>query len=194
MPGEVKIVTLSRPVFCERAENRAEKRAGIFVSGNGRRAGVHHFLGAIKKLRDVESLNRAGNHAEIRKRGIAPADARRAEENVAETIGFGHLLHMRAGIGDGDEVLPGFGGADGLLHAFEEILLENIRLERAARLAGDDENCFREIELGFDGFDLRRIGGIENVKLRKAGESCRTSASALRRTGSIRPCRAARRG
>ena len=101
----------------------------------------------VEKFRDVDSLNRAGNRAEIRKRRIAAADAGQAEENVAEAARLGHLLHVRAGVGDGDEVLPGLRRADHLLHALEEILLEDIRLKRAAGLARHDENRFREIEL-----------------------------------------------
>ena len=64
------------------------------------------------------------------------------EEDVPEAVCFGDLLHLRAGIGDGDETLPCFGCADDLLHAFEEILLEDVRLERAAGLARNDENRF----------------------------------------------------
>ena len=92
---------------------------------------------------------------------------------LAEAVGFSDLLHLRAGIGDGDEMRPGFRGADGLLHAFEEILLENIRLKRAARFARHDENCFGEIEFRLDGSDLRGIGGVENRKTPDALRSCR---------------------
>ena len=70
-----------------------------------------------------------------------------AEEDLAKAVRFGDFLHVRAGVGDGDETRSGFGGADGLLHALKEILLEDIRLERAAGLAGDDEDGFGEIEL-----------------------------------------------
>ena len=65
-------------------------------------------------------------------------------------VAFGDLLHLRAGIGDGDEAAAGLVGADRLLHALEEILLVNVGLERAARFAGDDEERLREVDLSFE--------------------------------------------
>ena len=43
--------------------------------------------------------------------------------------------------------LPAFCRADGLLHALEEILLEDVGFERAAGLAGDDEEGLGEVDL-----------------------------------------------
>ena len=86
---------------------------------------------------------------------------------MAEVIGLGDLLHFRAGIGDGDEAAAGFVRADGLLHPFEEVLLENIGLERGAGLAGDDEQRPGQVDFVLGGLDLRRIGGIEHVQLGK---------------------------
>ncbi len=58
--------------------------------------------------------------------------------------------------------------ADGLLHALEEILLVNVGLECAAGLAGNDEECFGEVDLFFDTSDLCRVGGVEHVQAREA--------------------------
>ncbi len=55
-----------------------------------------------------------------------------------------------------------------MLHLLVEILLENIRLKRAARFARDDEDRFRHVELLRQSADLRGIGGIENENLRIA--------------------------
>ena len=70
----------------------------------------------------------------------------------------------------GDEMLAGLVRADGLGYAIEEILLEDVRLERAAGFARHDENRLRDIDCGFDGLDLRGIGGIEHVKFGEAGD------------------------
>ncbi len=67
----------------------------------------------------------------------------------------------------------GFRGADGLLHALEEILFEDVRLKRAARFAGHNENSFGEIEFRLDGFDLSGRSGVQNQKLRMAGNSAK---------------------
>src|SRR6266436_5212802 len=53
-------------------------------------------------------------------------------------------------------------------HALEKVLLVNVGLERAARLARNDADGALEVHFRFDGFDLRRVGGIENVQLGKA--------------------------
>jgi len=55
-----------------------------------------------------------------------------------------------------------------LRDAIEEILLEAIRLERRARLAGDDEESFCEIDLILDRFDLRGNRRVENMEIRFA--------------------------
>ena len=53
--------------------------------------------------------------------------------------------------------------------AVEEIIHEDIGLERAAGFAGDDEQRLGEVDRLFDGLDLRRIGAVEHVEARPAG-------------------------
>ncbi len=77
-------------------------------------------------------------------------------------------MHFRARVGDGDEAAAGFVGANSLLHALEEILLIDVGFERAAGFAGNDEEGLGEIDFLFDGADLCRVGGIENVQAREA--------------------------
>src|SRR6185437_13166469 len=89
-----------------------------------------------------------------------------AIKNVAETIRLRDLLHFRTRIGDRNKMLARFTGAHSLLHAFEKILLKNIRLERAAGLARNNENRFRQIDRLLNRAHLRRIGRLEHMTLR----------------------------
>ena len=83
---------------------------------------------------------------------------------MAETVFFGDLLHLGAWVGDRDEAVARLVRAQNLLHAVEEILFVDVRLERATRFAGNDEERPGEIDFRFRVLDLRRIGGIEHVK------------------------------
>ena len=60
--------------------------------------------------------------------------------------------------------LPAFVGSDCLLGSLKEILLEDVRFERAARLARNDEERLGDVDLVLERFHLRRIGGIEHVQ------------------------------
>jgi hypothetical protein len=51
----------------------------------------------------------------------------------------------------------------------EKVLLENVWLERSAGQAGDDEQSPWQIYFVFECLDRRRIGGIEHVQFRDAG-------------------------
>ena len=125
IPGEAMIVTLSRPLRGRRAQNHASNTPGILFDGNAGAARLDHLLCAVEKAGDIHAHQRRRNHAEIRQRRITPADTGHAGENMAEVIGLGHLLHFRAGIGDGDEVAARFVRAHAL-HPLKEILLEDL--------------------------------------------------------------------
>jgi hypothetical protein len=73
-------------------------------------------------------------------------------------VAFGNLLHLRARIRDGEKATAGFVRADESFDTVEEILLENIRLERRARLARDDEERVLQINFVLESLHLRRIG------------------------------------
>ncbi len=122
---------------------------------------MYYFLRAVEKFGDVHAYDGRRHQAEIRERRIAAADAGQAEENVPEAVGLRHLLHLRTGIGNGDET---FAIAPG---ALKEILLENIRLERAPRFAGNNKQRLLQIDTGLNRPDLCRVSGIEHVEARE---------------------------
>ena len=62
---------------------------------------------------------------------------------------------------------PASFGPTSCVDAVEEILLENVGLERRARLARDDEERVFQIDFVLERLHLRRIGRIEHVKLRE---------------------------
>src|SRR5665213_881027 len=134
-----------------------------------RRTRLDHALGKTSKHGNVDAHARRWNHSEVGERRITSTDARQAVEYVPESVALGHLLHLRAGIGDGDEAA---GVAAGTL---EEILLEDVRFERRSRLAGDDKQRARQIDAALNGQDLRRVSGIEHVQL---GEPVRLAEGA----------------
>ena len=86
---------------------------------------------------------------------------------MPEPVAFGDLLHLRAGVGDGDEPAAGLLAAHELLDAGEKVLAEDVRLERRPRLARDDEQGVLQIDGALEGLHLGRIGRIEHMKLRK---------------------------
>ena len=60
------------------------------------------------------------------------------------------------------------------LHAVEEVLLEDVRLERAARLAGDDDERAREIDAALDVRHLRRARSSPGRAVRARRAAVRT--------------------
>ena len=60
--------------------------------------------------------------------------------------------------------------ADDPLDAVEEILLEDVRLERRSRFARDDEERVLQIDLVLERLHLRRVGRIEHVQFREPGD------------------------
>ena len=160
------------------AEDDAEHHAGILFHGSGRRRRPRpSALVRCEKLAGVEAHGRGGNHAEVRERGVAPADGGQSVKDVAEAVALGDQLHLRAGIGDGDEVAARFVAAHRLLHALEEILLVDVGFERAAGFAGNDEERSGEVELLFDAAIC--AGSVESRMCRrgKPGACGKVSAS-----------------
>ena len=112
----------------------------------------------------------------------------------AELVALGDLLQRGAGIGDRDEMPPGLLFAHRLTHPFEEVLLEDVGLERAAGLARHDEQRARRVDPALECFDLGRVGRSRAPGARAHCPGGRRSARALRDRGWSRPCRAAARG
>ena len=162
------MVTLSRPDFPSTPRMVPSTTPGLSAGGTLAAQERTIICVAPSNRLDVESHRRGGHQAEIRQHRIAPADARNPKRNVAEPIAFGDLLQLRSRIGDGDEPRSRLVGADRPFRALEEVLLQDIRLERAAGLARHDEKRSGGIDLALDGSDLRRIGRVEHQKLRAA--------------------------
>ena len=64
--------------------------------------------------------------------------------------------------------LPSLVGAHGLLHLVEEILLQDIRLQRRAGFAGHHHQRLGQVDFVAGGLYLHRIGGIHDVQRGKA--------------------------
>ena len=105
---------------------------------------------------------------------------------------FASSSQLRAGIGDGDEMRARLARAERRLGAREEILHQDVGLERRARLARDDVERARGIDAPLDSCGSAPGSvEIEHQQLRRARAGARTSRRSPRARGSIRPCRAA---
>ena len=150
------------------AQDGSQDDPWIEIGGRGRTTRGDHFLRVFQEFLNVQAHDRGGNHAEVGNRGIAATDAWHTHEDPAELISFGDLLHLGARIRDSDEVIAGFFLAHFGLYTLEEVLFVDVGLERASRLARNDAEDPLEIDFRFDGLDLRRVGGIENMQLGKS--------------------------
>ena len=99
----------------------------------------------------------AGTSPKSERTGSAPR-CWASREDAPKAVAFGNLLHFRARICDGEEATAGFLRADESCDTVEEILLENVRLERRARLARDDEERVPQIDFVLESLHLSRIG------------------------------------
>src|SRR5689334_16051139 len=84
-------------------------------------------------------------------------------------VRLGDLLHLRTRIGNRNKATACLFGADRLFHSLEEILFENIGLECASRLTGNNKQGVREVNLIFESFDLCGVGGVEHMELGESG-------------------------
>src|SRR5439155_27039735 len=98
-------------------------------------ASLYHFVFVVEELAGIQPHERGRHHAGDRKRGVTSANAGERVKNLAEAVCCGDLLEVRTRIGDGDEVATGFFWPHNLLHPLEEILFEDVRLERRAGFA-----------------------------------------------------------
>jgi hypothetical protein len=137
---------LVAPRPAQGAEHRAEHHAGVFTHRHAGEARVHQLLGGVEERGYIEAHRGCRHHAERRKSRVAPADAGLAQKDApVPPLGGDVLQALRRGIGDHDEVAPRFRLADGAAHAIVEIIAEEIRLERGARLRRHDEQRLVEV-------------------------------------------------
>src|SRR5204863_7741116 len=106
--------------------------------GRGSTTRRDHFLRAFQEFLNVQAHDRGGNHAEVGNRGIAATAAWHTQEDPAELISFGDLLHLGSRIGDSGEVIAGFFLAHFGLYTFEEVVFVDGGRERAGRPARYD--------------------------------------------------------
>jgi hypothetical protein len=83
-----------------------------------------------QEFRYIHAHDRRRHQAEIRENGVASSDVRPAEEDAPKAITFGNLPHFRTRVRDRKEVTARFLRADERLEMIEEILFENVGLER----------------------------------------------------------------
>ncbi len=81
---------------------------------------------------------------------------------------FRHLLHLRAGVGDGHKMAARLLGAHRAPHLLEEKLLQDIRLERGTGFARHDHQRLAQVHCVAGGLHLRRVGGVDDVQLRES--------------------------
>ncbi len=98
---------------------------------------------------------------------------------MPEAISLRHLLHLRPGIGDGNEMGAGLIRAYSFGCEVKEILLENIRFECASRLARNNEERLGDIDLIFKCLYLRRVCGIEDMQIGISGGPAKRHAQNL---------------
>ena len=135
---------------------------GLPGAGGAREQGLH-----------VHADQRGRNDAEGGQRRIASADVRVACEHPAEAVLAGEALEARAGVGDRDEV-----GAAGIERV--EVREQRQRLDRAARLRGDDEQRPPRVDRASHGGDRLGVGRVEHVQAHGAGERVKASPEHLR--------------
>ena len=162
------------------SKDRSKDNARICGCIRIRGASVHHLFGVFQKLQNINAHDGGGHHAEIGKSRIASANAWHSHEDFAEFVFFRDTLHLRAGISDGDKAVAYFLFTYLRFHAIKKVLFVNVGLEGAAGFARDDADGAGEVHLRFNGFDLRRIGGIQDVKVRIAGGVAKSHAEDFR--------------
>ena len=145
-----------------------------------------------RKAAEVDADRRRRHHAEIRQHRIAPADARQAVEDVRGSPRSARVFSSdEPGSVMATKRVPPRRRRPPLAARVEEVLLEDVRLERAARLARDDEQRARRVDPALD----TRGSAPDRSSRARAASGTRAAAPkvspAPRGRGSNRPCRAA---
>ena len=143
---------------------------------------VDHHRRLLQEQLDVDAHQRGRDDPEHRERRVAAADLRLARERRPEAALVRERVELRAGVGDRGELSAAAAAQ------LPEVLEVGARLERRARLRGDDEERPLEIEAS-----LQAAGSPRGACCRGRGTTRpRTCAAAPRARATTRPSRAAR--
>ena len=104
------MVSLSRPAFAATPSTSPSITPGL-TTGSGRRHAAAIASASVTKRRRSTPITAAGTRPNGDSAEKRPPICGIAEEDAAEPVRLGDLLHLRAGVGDGDEVLPDLVGA-----------------------------------------------------------------------------------
>ena len=121
------------------ADAKAAPRRTAGLSGASAASSSRAAAGSIQQRADVGAGEPAGNEPEGGQRGVASADVGVGlDDQVAG--GRGVLVERRFGIGDDDQVVGWL--EPGLLERVDVGTQQAVGFDRAARLAGDDDDGF----------------------------------------------------
>ena len=139
MAGSMVNVTLSRPPRASAPS--AAPRASPGSSAPGSRQACGHRHGLVEERVQGHPLEGRRGQPDVRQGAVPPAHVRRIEEDRAVRLAMGEVVQAVAGVGDDGEVLAGRVAGEApvaLRLELPEVGLEAGRLDRRARLAGDD--------------------------------------------------------
>jgi len=131
-------------------------------------AGVGHGDGALEEPRCVDAEERPGHEAEDRERRETSPDGRFSREHLPERASQSRFVQGVAGIGDGDEVLPGLLAPEDGRGATVEVLEERERLHGGARFGGHDEEGPGRVDVPGQGCDGGRVGAVEDSQAQES--------------------------
>ena len=163
-PADAAYLNLVAAVLPALAHPLAQLEPGVAVVEV---ASLHHLLDAEEQALEVHPDERRRDHPEGGERRVAAADGRLAGKDRAEAALAGERLELRARVGDRRERL---GAAAGPVPEEVEVAA---RLERRARLGGDEEERARRVERvgrAADGRGMGRVQDLQVVALERAPE------------------------
>ena len=164
------MVILSRPLRARCRESTPRITPGFSSTGTLGSAGLDHFLGAVEELAISSPINGRRHHAEVRERGIAAADAGQAEEDVAEAVASATCCIFEPGSVMAMKRLPALSAPTVCFARSKKYCLKMLGSSVVPDLLETMNSVLRQIDFVLERLDLRRIGGVEHVKLGKAGD------------------------
>ena len=144
------------------AHHGPQPEAGVPVAWHAAMAGGGHRRRRLEELVEVDTEERRGHEPEERQRGVAAADVRGVEEDLAEAAAPADGFERRPRIGDRHELTAARG-------PWVEVVEVGERLDRAPRLGGRDEQGPWEVERALQGSDRVGVGGVEHREVERAG-------------------------